>query len=74
MGVIMDYQMTPYNGDKYIKDIRAEEHLEHIPIVFYSENNSVNLEELVAGISGIVTVYRRYLEDELKDMFLTETN
>jgi len=68
--VIMDYQMEPFNGDKYIKDIRSEEHLEHIPILFYSQNNSIDLEHLVTDFKNIVTIYRPNLEDRIKEMFL----
>lgn len=68
-GVIMDYQMVPYNGDKYIKDIRFEDHLENVPILFYSQNNSINLESLVSGIKGVITVYRPNLEDAIKEIF-----
>lgn len=69
-GVIMDYQMEPNNGDKYIRDIRNEEHLEFIPIVFYSQNNSIDLNSLVSGLRGIITVFRPNLEDIIKEMFL----
>lgn len=67
--IIMDYNMEPYNGDKYIQDIRQEEHLEHIPIIFYSQDNSVNLESLVKGIPNVETVFRGNLEDKIKELF-----
>ena len=67
--VIMDYNMSPFNGDKYIKDIRYEDHLEHIPIIFYSQDTSTDLEFLVKGISKIHIVYRLYLEDKIKELF-----
>ena len=67
--IIMDYNMEPYNGDKYIQDIRNEEHLEYIPIIFYSQDNSVNLESLVKGIPNVLTVFRGNLEDKIKDLF-----
>ena len=69
--VIMDYQMEPFNGDKYIKDIRSEEHLEHIPILFYSQNNSVDLNALVLDIKNVTTIYRPNLEDLIREMFLS---
>jgi CheY-like chemotaxis protein len=68
--VIMDYQMEPFNGDKYIKDIRNEEHLELVPILFYSQNNSIDLQALVSNIKYITTIYRPNLEDRIKEMFL----
>ena len=68
-GIIMDYHMEPQNGDIYIRDIRYEEHLEHIPIIFYSQDNSTNLDKLVEGLTNIHTVYRPNLEDKIKEMF-----
>lgn len=67
--VVMDYHMEPYNGDKYIEDIRFEEHLEHIPIIFYSQDNNTNLNELVKAMKNIVTVFRPNLEDKIKELF-----
>ncbi|MCP9291635.1 response regulator [Gracilimonas sediminicola] len=67
--IVMDYHMEPYNGDKYIKEIREEEHLEHIPIIFYSQDNSTDLDELVEGLPNIITVFRPNLEDKIKEMF-----
>jgi hypothetical protein len=61
--------MDPYNGDKYVKEIRSKEHLEHIPIIFYSQDNSTDLDELVEGLPNIVTVFRPNLEDKIKEMF-----
>jgi|LakMenE18May11ns_1017448.scaffolds.fasta_scaffold9871254_2 PleD family two-component response regulator len=68
-GIIMDYNMEPFNGDKYIKDIRFEEHLEHIPIIFYSQDNNVDLDKLVVGLQNIETVFRGNLEDKIKELF-----
>lgn len=68
-GIIMDYNMEPFNGDKYIRDVRFEEHLEHIPIIFYSQDNNADLEGLVAGIPNIISVFRGNLEDKIKEMF-----
>lgn len=67
--IIMDFHMDPFNGDKYIRDIRLEEHLDHIPIIFYSQDNNTNLADLVTGLKNITTVYRPYLEDKIKQMF-----
>lgn len=67
--VIMDYHMEPFNGDKYIKDIRFEEHLEHIPIIFYSQDNSTDLAKLVKDLKEVITVYRPNLEDKIKELF-----
>lgn len=69
-GIIMDYNMDPFNGDKYIKDIRFEEHLEHIPIIFYSQDNSVDLGHLVSGLPNVLTVFRGNLEDKIKELFI----
>jgi len=67
--VIMDYHMDPFNGDKYIRDIRFEEHLEHIPILFYSQDNSTSLDALVSDLKSVITVYRPNLEDKIKELF-----
>lgn len=68
-GVIMDYNMEPCNGDKYIQDIRFEEHLDGIPVVFYSQDNNTDLEGLVSDLRNVKTVYRPNLEDLIKEMF-----
>ena len=68
-GIIMDYNMDPFFGDKYIKDVRNEEHLEHIPILFYSQDNSVNLSSLIVNIKNVECVYRPNLEDKIKEVF-----
>jgi len=67
--IFMDYHMEPKNGDKYIAEIRGHEHLEHIPIIFYSQDNSTDLDSIVEGISNITTVFRPNLEDKIKEMF-----
>ena len=64
--VIMDYHMEPHNGDKYIRDVRNEEHLEAIPIIFYSQDNSSNLDLLISDLKNVITVYRPNLEDKIK--------
>lgn len=70
--IIMDYNMEPFNGDKYIQDVRFEEHLEHIPIIFYSQDNSADLDNLVKGIPNVITVYRGNLEDKIKELFFED--
>lgn len=67
--VIMDYNMEPFLGDKYISDIRNEEHLEDIPIIFYSQDNSTNLADLVKSFKNVEVVYRPNLEDKIKELF-----
>lgn len=69
-GVVMDYHMDPFNGDKYIRDIRFEEHLEHIPVYFYSQDNSTDLTVLVSDLKNVNTVYRPNLEDKIREVFL----
>ncbi len=68
-GVVMDYNMEPYRGDKYINDIRFEEHLGHIPIIFYSQDNTTDLEALVKKHANVVTIFRPNLEDKIKEIF-----
>ncbi len=67
--VIIDYHMDPFNGDKYIHDIRNEEHLEHIPILFYSQDNSTNLKETVTNLKNVNTIYRPNLQDKIQELF-----
>jgi PleD family two-component response regulator len=67
--IVMDYDMEPYTGDKYILDVRNEEHLEYIPIIFYSQNNSVDLESLIIGVKGVKCLYRPFLEDKIKELY-----
>ena len=70
--IVMDYHMEPFNGDKYIREIRYEEHLEHVPILFYSQDNSTNLSEIVGDLKNIITVYRPNLEDKIKELFFNK--
>lgn len=67
--VIMDYDMTPYLGHKYIHEIRNHDHLDSIKIVFYSQNNSINLDNLVLNLKNVTTVYRPNLDDKIKEIF-----
>ena len=68
-GIIMDYHMNPYNGDKYIKELRFEDHLDDIPILFYSQDNTTDLALLVQGVPNVITVYRPNLEDKIIELF-----
>ena len=68
--VIMDYHMKPYNGDKYIQEIRFEEHLDDIPILFYSQDNTTDLQQLVKGLKNVIVLYRPNLEDKIIEMFV----
>jgi len=68
--VLMDYDMSPHNGDKYIRDIRNEEHLEFIPIIFYSQDTVTDLEALISDLKNIVTVYRPNLEDKVIELLI----
>jgi len=67
--IIMDYHMEPFNGDKYIRDIRQEQHLDDIPIFFYSQDNSTDIGKLVSGIRNVTTIYRPNLEDKIRELF-----
>lgn len=67
--IVMDYHMEPFFGDKYIKEFRKNDHLEHIPVIFYSQDNSTDLDSLIEGLPNIITVYRPNLEDKIKEMF-----
>lgn len=67
--IIMDYHMDPFNGDKYIHDIRFQDHLDHIPIIFYSQDNNTDLRSLVSNLGNVITVYRPNLEDKIKELF-----
>ncbi|HRG69579.1 MAG TPA: response regulator [Saprospiraceae bacterium] len=70
--VVMDYHMEPFRGDKYIADIRSEEHLDGIPIIFYSQDNSIDISSLVANLKNVTTVYRPNLEDKIKELLLAK--
>jgi len=68
-GVIMDYHMEPFNGDKYIWDIRREEHLFYIPIIFYSQDNSTDIKSKISDLGNVKIVFRPNLEDKIKEIF-----
>lgn len=67
--IIMDYNMDPFFGDKYISDVRNEEHLESIPILFYSQDNSVDLSSLIGDAKNVECIFRPNLEDKIKELF-----
>ena len=68
--IVMDYHMEPQNGDKYIKMIREESELDFVPIIFYSQDNSVELGSLINHLTNVLTVYRPNLVDMIKEKFL----
>jgi Response regulator containing a CheY-like receiver domain and a GGDEF domain len=70
--IVMDYDMEPFSGDKYINDVRSEEHLEQIPILFYSQNNSVNLKSLLKNPKHTECLHRPNLEDKIKEIFFKQ--
>ncbi len=65
--IVMDYQMSPFNGDKYIKDIRFEPHLDGIPILFYSQDPDINLKELISDTINVHITNRKLVEDRIMD-------
>lgn len=67
--IVMDFHMEPFNGDHYITQIRQEEHLEPIPIYFYSQDTEVNLEEFVNELNNVECLYRPHLEQRIRDLF-----
>lgn len=64
--IVMDYHMDPSNGDKYIKEIREEAHLDGIPILFYSQDPSVDLAALVTDTRNVHITNRTSVEDRIK--------
>lgn len=65
--IVMDYHMEPFNGDKYIAQIRQEDHLNHIPILFYSQDQNVNLTNLIGNIRNVHVTNRASVEDRIKE-------
>ncbi len=61
--------MDPFFGDKYILDVRNEEHLDNIPILFYSQNNSVDLVSLIGDAKRVECIFRPNLEDKIREIF-----
>ena len=65
--IVMDYHMEPFNGDKYIELIRQEEHLDHIPILFYSQDQNVDLTSLIGNMRNLHITNRGSVEDRIKE-------
>jgi len=65
--IVMDYHMEPFNGDIYIQQIRHEEHLDNIPILFYSQDPNIDLNNLVANVRNVFITNRVSVEDRIKD-------
>lgn len=64
--IVMDFHMEPFNGDKYINEIRDEEHLDGIPIIFYSQDQNVDLASLVTNRNNVHVTNRTSVEDTIK--------
>ena len=64
--IVMDYHMEPFNGNEYIEAIRQEEHLDHIPILFYSQDQNVDLGSLIGNMQNIHITNRVSVEDRIK--------
>ena len=70
--IVMDYMMAPFNGDHYVNLIREGddyEHLTTVPILFYSQETDINLEDLITNKTNLITVYRGNLENKIIEMF-----
>jgi CheY-like chemotaxis protein len=65
--IVMDYHMNPFNGDVYIKQIREEDHLDSIPILFYSNDPNVDLASLITDCKNVHITNRKSVEDIIKD-------
>jgi CheY-like chemotaxis protein len=65
--IVMDYHMEPFNGDVYIEQIRQEEHLDHIPILFYSQDQNADLTNLIGNLSNVHVTNRASVEDRIKE-------
>jgi CheY-like chemotaxis protein len=65
--IVMDYHMEPFNGDKYISQIREEEHLDNIPILFYSQDQNIDLTTLIRNIKNVHVTDRASVEDSIKE-------
>tara|TARA_E500000318_G_scaffold110458_1_gene125959 strand:- start:859 stop:1233 length:375 start_codon:yes stop_codon:yes gene_type:complete len=64
--IVMDYHMEPFNGDVYIEQIRLEEHLDNIPILFYSQDPNVDLGALVSSLQNVHVTDRASVEEVIK--------
>lgn len=65
--IVMDYHMEPFNGDKYISQIREEEHLDSIPILFYSQDQNIDLSSLIGNVRNVHITNRASVEDRIKE-------
>lgn len=65
--IVMDYHMEPFNGDKYIAQIREEDHLDNIPILFYTQDQDVDLTVLIGNIRNVHVSNRMSVEDRIKE-------
>jgi CheY-like chemotaxis protein len=65
--IVMDYHMEPFNGNVYIEQIRDEEHLDSIPILFYSQDPDVDLASIVNNKRNVHITDRASVEDMIKD-------
>ena len=68
--IVMDFQMEPFNGDKYIRDIREHLHLDTCPILFYTQNPDVDLHAKVPNLVNVHITNRRGLEDMIKSYLM----
>lgn len=64
--IVMDFHMEPFNGDTYINEIRDEEHLDSIPIIFYSQDQTVELADLITNKKNVHVTNRTSVEDTIK--------
>lgn len=64
--ILMDFHMEPFNGDKYIKEIREEEHLDQVPIIFYSQDPNVDLKSKILDSKNVYVTNRTSVEDTIK--------
>jgi len=64
--IVMDFHMNPFNGDVYIKQIRDEEHLDGIPILFYTQDPDVDLKALISDTKNVHVTNRKSVEDKIK--------
>jgi len=61
------YHMEPFNGDVYVKQIRDEEHLDNIPILFYTNDPDVDLHALIPNCKDVYITNKKSLEDKVKE-------
>lgn len=64
--IVMDFHMEPFNGDKYIKEIREEQHLDQVPIIFYSQDQNVDLKSKISDNKNVHVTNRTSVEDTIK--------